>query len=206
MILYRCPKSEKPRRYLYRLAASGGLWGCGVVFESKEEDSPCACLGRKPALFLLAHARPRQIVRFCTCGHLWACGQDVNEPLGLAESGSALARLLRPSLCFDHAEKAMAARTHIVDGCKTVDPVQTERDHYGRGERRPHAQSEALSANVARMLLQESDHAFAKTQHGAPARWPPQQETHQIRVSAKYSPSCYRVSSLIREVLETTAM
>jgi len=81
----------------------------------------------------------------------------------------------------------MAARTHIVGGCKTVDLVQTERDHCGRGERCPNTRSKALCANEAWMRLQESDHAFAKTQHGAPARWPLQQEMHQIRLSAKYS-------------------
>ena len=115
----------------------------------------------------------------------------LQNPAPLGEASSVAVQpaggTLRLSLCFDHAGKAMAARTHIVCGCKTVGRVQTERDHCGRGERCPHAQSEALSANVAGMLLQESDHAFAKTQHGAPARWPLQQEMHQIRLSAKYS-------------------
>ena len=152
----------------------------GVRVRGGEFD-PCACLGKGPSLLLPAHAGLRQIVRFCACGHLWTCGQDVNESLAVAESGSAVrARVLggrrahcgtlRLSLCFDHAGKAMAARTHVVCGRKTVGLAQTERDHCGRGERCPNARSKTLRANVAWVLLQESDHAFTKTQHGAPTR------------------------------------
>ena len=115
----------------------------------------------------------------------------LQNPAPLGEASSVAVQpaggTLRLSLRFDHAGKAITARTHIVGGCKTVGPVQTERDHCGGGERCPNARSKALRAKEAWMLLQESDHAFAKTQHGAPARWPPQQEMHQIRLSAKYS-------------------
>ena len=89
---------------------------------------------------------------------------------------------LRPFLGFDHADEATALRTHIVCGRKTFGPVQAQRNHCGWAERYLEARSQALSADVARVLLEESNHDFAETQHGVLAgRWPPSRDAPDPR-------------------------
>ena len=68
----------------------------------------------------------------------------------------------RLPLGFDHADMALASRAHTVGGFETLGPPYTQRDHRGRVDRHPEARGQALSAKVARMLLEEPDHGFAE--------------------------------------------
>ncbi len=87
----------------------------------------------------------------------------------------------------------MALRTHIVGGRKTFGPVQTQRNHCGWVERYLEARSQALSAKVARVLLEESNHDFAETQHGCTS-WPMAPSKRRTRSAPRVS----RLRSVIK--------
>src|SRR5207253_5688777 len=83
------------------------------------------------------------------------------SPLQKRERLDAARAALYVFFGFDHADEATALRTHSVGGRKTFSPVQTQRSHCGWVERYLEVQSQALSAKVARVLLEESNHDFA---------------------------------------------
>jgi len=89
----------------------------------------------------------------------------------------------------------------MVNGFKTVGPVQTQRDHRGRVGWHPEAHGEALRANVVRMFLEEFDHAFAKFQHSAPPWcWPRRKERTRFSLQENRGPRCSEAVPPVSEV------